>query len=637
MWTRTGNVVNKKIIYFFPFFILLFITPAAFADVSIETSVSNAHVQVGEELTLDIVISNANGAIQKPVFPPLDGFTAYSQGHAQEISIINGRSTSRSVFTYVLIPNSAGRKAIGPFEIPIGGKIFKAPAIDIDVLPATTPLSGGGGSSVTSGPVSSPPTRALPSGNVSNQDIFVKVWLDKDEVYVNEPATMTFTLYTRLSATYKGFDKEPVTTGFWIEDFPPEKTISKTEQILDGSRYVVADVRKIVLFPTESGAFTIDPGVLSATVEVRNQDFDSFFSYNIFGRRSLPPLGFTTQVVAKTIPTIPVSIVVKQLPAEGKPADFNGAVGNYRIESSIDKGEVEQGEPVTYRVKITGVGNINTLTPPAFPKLDDFKIYDSSSSTQLSKERLMVEGEKVTETVLVPKKSGTFTIPPLLFSYFDVKTGSYHSLKTFSHSLKVDPSAEPVAADESVSSGVQPASKEDVSFLARDIRFLKKIDSSEVAVEKALYQMPFYWFLNLALLLLWLGLGILSSRAQSGQGLRAFAFRRAHRVARAKLRATKHKLKKEKPEEFYTELSKAIHEYFSGKFEIPIYMVSIASIEEKTSGLEADPVLLNETKELFRTLDQVRFAKTGEELDKMKEIYDRADRVITNFERLKIK
>jgi hypothetical protein len=148
---------------------------------------------------------------------------------------------------------------------------------------------------------------------------------------------------------------------------------------------------------------------------------------------------------------------------------------------------------------------------------------------------------------------------------------------------------------------------------------------------------PFYWALNALLLILWLFAGFFASQAASGDGLKGLTFRRAHRVAHAKLRATKRNLKKGKPDEFYAELATAVTEYFAGKFDIPAYAVNAAAIEEKTAGLPVDPALLNETKELFRTLDQVRFAGAGSESGQMKEIYDKADRVLTNFERLKIK
>ena len=363
--------------YFYKFylascFLLLVSCKIAFAEVSIETSVSRSRLAVGEELTLDIIITNAQGGISRPTITSIDGFSSYSQGRSQEISIINGRTTSRNIFSYVLIANATGKKTIGPFEVDISGRNYKIAPVQVEVVPDTGYYPGSPSpSSSGQGPVYSPPSRALPSGDVSNQDIFVKAWLDKDEVYVNEPAVLTYTIYTRLSATYKGFDKEPVTTGFWVEDFPPEKTMKKTEQFFNGRRYVAADVRKAALFPTQAGVFTVDTGVISSTVEVRQQDdFDSFFSGNVFGRRgSAYPSFITTQIFQKTINPDKVVLTVKALPEQGRPASFSGAVGDYRIENSIDKKEVEEGNPVTHRVRIIGQCNINTLQTPSPSKL----------------------------------------------------------------------------------------------------------------------------------------------------------------------------------------------------------------------------------------------------------------------------
>ncbi|MBI3316168.1 MAG: BatD family protein, partial [Candidatus Omnitrophica bacterium] len=358
-------------------FLMLFMPLAGWAEVAIETSVDRARVAVGEELTLDIIITNAEGPISKPVISQIEGFASYSQGHSQELTIVNGKSSSRSIFSYVLMANSVGKKTIGPFEISIGGKLFKVGAVQVEVVPDGSNFPA---SAVSQGPVTAPPVRALPQGSVSSQDIFVKAWLDRDEVTVNEPAILTYTLYTRLSATYKGFEKEPSLTGFWVEDFPPEKTLKRTEQIFNNSRYVVADVRKIALFPTEPGVFTLDSGVIASTVEVSNQDdFDSFFSYNVFGgRRTAIRSPILREVVARSLPTDPVTLVAKTLPEAGKPASFKGAVGQYTVESSVDKSEIDQGNPITYRLKIAGQGNIHTLEPPTLPKIEGFKMYDSS-------------------------------------------------------------------------------------------------------------------------------------------------------------------------------------------------------------------------------------------------------------------
>ena len=67
----------------------LFAASVASAEVSIETSVSRSQIPIGEQLVLDIIVSNANGRIEQPRINSIEGFTSYSQGHSQELSIIN--------------------------------------------------------------------------------------------------------------------------------------------------------------------------------------------------------------------------------------------------------------------------------------------------------------------------------------------------------------------------------------------------------------------------------------------------------------------------------------------------------------------------------------------------------------------
>ena len=618
-------------------------TATVFAEVSIETSVSRSRVALGEELTLDVIISNAEGDISNPKISSIEGFNCYSQGRSQEISIINGHSSSRSIFSYVLIANAAGKKTIGPFEVSIGGKNFKIAPVEIEVI------SGGGGFSpqqtgnvFSQAPAaySAPPRAVSSPDSVSNQDIFVKVWLDKNEVFVNEPATMSYTIYTRLSATYKGFEKEPTTTGFWVEDFPPEKTIQKREEFLYGARYVVADVRKMALFPTQAGVFTINPGVLSTMVETRDQDdFDSFFSTNIFGRRSSAfPSSFMTQVFNKSILTEPLTLTVKALPEAGKPVDFSGAVGDYRIESSIDKKEVEEGTPVTLRVRISGKGNINTVQTPTVPKMDDFKIYDSSSSVKLSKDRLVVEGAKVTETVLVPKKAGSYVIPALSFSYFDPNSQNYKELKTDPQTLTVKPSTEEAPEPLSANTPVQPVEQETVEMVGKDIRFIKKTDDMKTSPAKPLYQNPIYWFLNVALLLVFLVLWFFSGRPVDGlKDLKGLRLRRSHRMARQKLKKAANLLKKGSDEEFYAELARAVYGYFSDKLNIPVQNVNLESIEEGLIEAAGERQTLSRIDAFFNEVAAGRFARIEKSEEEKREIYKTADEVITAFEKVKLK
>lgn len=631
----------------------MMLSSAAFAETSIEASVSRSRLAVGEELTLDIIVNGASGKISKPAFSPFDGFNSYSQGHSQEISIVNGQMSSRSIFTYILIANSEGKKKIGPFDVNIGGKNFKVPAVDVEVMsdpgpsgpaPGRSPLPTGP-SSGQMGTVYSPPPRALPGQDVSDQDIFVKAWVDKDEAFINEPVIMTYTIYTRLSATYKGFEKEPVTTGFWIEEFPPEKTPKRTEQLINGSRYVVADVRKIALFPTEAGVFTVDPGTLSTIVEVRNRDdFDSFFSSNIFGRRNVAfPSSFVTQVYSRPIPTDKVTLVVKALPEQGRPASFKGAVGEYSIDSSVDKKEVQAGDPVTFRVKVRGKGNLNTVQTPALTPIDGFKIYDSSSSANIAKDDMVVAGEKVTETVLVPKKAGEFTIPALKFSYFDPSARAYRELTTREHRLNVRPGTEP---DEPSSSGPssggsaftpEPFEKQDVSLVEKDIRYIKTADIGE-PYKGFVHRTLFYGALNFLLFALIGVLAWLLMRGDtSAEDRKISRLRSSHRTAKNRLRQAHALLKKGLYDEFCAEISRALYGYYADKLGLSDRNVTADLIAERLSEKEDASAIMGEIKQVFDAISMGRFGHVKKDAEAMKKIYELADRVITRFEKVKLK
>lgn len=601
----------------------------------IETAVSRSQLMVGEEMTLDIIISDATGAIKPPVFPTLDGFSSYSQGRSQEISFINGQQSSKYVFTYVLIAKSLGHKTIGPFQVNVGGKDYEVAAVQVEIVP--------GGVSAPAGNAPAPsalPSRAMPS-QVNNQDIFAKSWLDKDEVYVNEPAMLTYTLFTRLNATYKGFDTEPTTTGFWVEDFSSEKTAKRQEQIFNNSRYIVADVRKMALFPTEPGVFTIDTGTLSTNVEVRNQDdFDSFFSANVFGNRygRLPSV-LSTQVVPKLVPTEKVTLTVKALPDKGKPDNFTGAVGRYEIDSSIDKSQVEEGTPVTYKIRIFGQGNINTVDVPVLPKTENFKIYDSSSSVNIPKTRLVVEGEKVVETVIVPKNAGTFTVPALQFSFFDPQSEQYKQISTKPHTLVVTPSShkdeETVTTPTTVDGEVD---KKDVSPITKDIRYIKTQNNSPLLVSWQLHKNPLTWFLALLFLTASITFSVLSRmQLQSMKDARTHRLRRSHKVAKARLKTAESKMKQGSRDAFYAELSNALYGYFADKLGVSVQSVSREQIAADLDGSVEGCELYRKIDSLLNELAKGRYSSLQAGPEEMNSLYSQADDMITSYEKLKAK
>ena len=137
----------------------------------------------------------------------------------------------------------------------------------------------------------SPGTQPVPQDQTfvvspgTDDNIFVQAWVDRKTLYQNEQMLLTYSLYTRYDTRYEGFDKEPETSGFWIEEFPMGRDVPRETVRQNGKRYVKADVKKLALFPTAPGNYTIQPGTLKVSIREEPQGsnaFDEFFSDSFF-------------------------------------------------------------------------------------------------------------------------------------------------------------------------------------------------------------------------------------------------------------------------------------------------------------------------------------------------------------------
>ena len=169
-------------------------------------------------------------------------------------------------------------------------------------------------------------------------------------------------------------------------------------------------------------------GVIAQQV-ASDDPFDAFFNG-----------GSNYVEVKKNIVTPKLTINVKALP-DGKPANFSGGVGEFTISSSISTKELKTNDAVTIKLVISGTGNLKLVNTPevAFPK--DFEVYDPKIDNKFTLTREGLSGNKVIEYLAIPRHAGNFTIPPVEFSYFDLKSNSYKTIKTEAYNLKVEKGA----------------------------------------------------------------------------------------------------------------------------------------------------------------------------------------------------
>ncbi|MFH1287853.1 MAG: BatD family protein, partial [bacterium] len=407
-------------------------------DIFISASVDNNKVTLGELVVLTININGNVRSIPEPNLPQLKDFDVYSSGRSQNVSIINGKMSASTNFSYVLAPKKEGDFVIGPVEVSFKKKVYKTEPITIEVGPSSQKQD-----------IKSQRRSKTITGENKNRgkDIFIETDVNKKRAYFNEQITLTFKFYTKIRIFGEPEYIPPEKTGFWTEDLPPQYTYYENR---DGSQYLVTEI-KTALFPTTVGKLTIGPAALKYA---NNSDPFGFFSN-------------PRPIVLKTEP-----IIIDVLPLPGnKPSYFKGAVGIYNIDSEINTNEIQAGKPINYKIKIKGEGNIKAVGEPDLGVSNDFKIYPSGSSDNIRKINYKVQGDKIYEYYLIPKKEGKKIICGMNFTYFNPEIEEYVTLKTKDIPITVKPGAvEEITRENSLF----PSSfKEEVKLITKDIRPVK--------------------------------------------------------------------------------------------------------------------------------------------------------------------
>ncbi len=590
-------------------------------EVRVSATLSKRSVQVGEEVRLSIRVTGQSMNLQAPRLSQLDGFQTYYTGRASHISVVNGMTSANVEFSYTLIPQRAGRFTLSPVEVQSGQTVLRTEPLVIEV-------SGGQNQMAQtqvapqrvatqqparfSPPVTQPvdQDRAVSVSPGTDDNIFVQAWVDRKTLFQNEQMLLTYSLYTRYDTRYEGFDKEPETSGFWIEEFPMDRDVARETVRMNGKRYVKADVKKLALFPTAPGNYTIQPGSLKVSIREEQQGsnaFDEFFSDSFFTGGA-----FFARRQNRLLSPPPIQLVVKALPEKGKPASFQGAVGNFRLSATIDRDKVKQNEPVTLKMVIEGEGNIETITRPKVPALTGFKTYDSDTNSKLFQTENVIGGTKSFEVVFIPKEEGDSFVPPIEFSFFDPRQEKYVTLTTPNFPIQVEHSEQNFQMPQELAGNA--IFQKQVKSEGKDIRYINEKNPEAIpahAVDGA-YTILLGGDLSLFALLVVLWMKDRQDRLFS----KDHALRR-RKTARGTAAANINKLKKlahssrdEDTEIFFADLEKAMIQYITDKWNLSTHGVTRQDLAETlTAHFGAESAYLKDVLALYRLCDEFRFGK----------------------------
>ncbi|HSJ14358.1 MAG TPA: BatD family protein [Longimicrobiales bacterium] len=347
-------------------------------------------IAAGASTVLVITVETSGstpGEIPVPTLPAGLALGPISDFSQLQVAFPGGRrrTTRREV---VVVAQEPGRYRIPSVAVEVEGRTYTTPALDLTVTPAAA------GPGVRRD--GEPPVR-------------LRAWIDPDTLYVGEQllyrAEAAFPEALRLRQTRAPVFDPPATTGFWVYDLPDPVTVGL--RVSGNEMYEVQSFRQ-VLFPLRAGDHRIPPAGLRY----------EYRAGSIFSPES------------RQLATDPIAVHVRELPRSGRPADFDGAVGQFTITASISAPNTTVDDAVTLRVSVEGKGNIKALGRPMLPEIADVDIFPGADRVDVGFDGERVSGRKTFEWLLVSRAAGEHAVPAITFSWFDPQTGGYERAST---------------------------------------------------------------------------------------------------------------------------------------------------------------------------------------------------------------
>lgn len=603
----------RKVIFFL---LLILTTVHAWADNKATLTADAPDVVVSGDqfrLTFTVNTQKVKDFRAPSITKGFDVLMGPSRSQQSSTQIINGKVSSSSsiTYTYILMAGDAGTYTIPAASIEANGEKIFSNAVTIKVLPPDQSASGSKGSQKSGAQAGN----QAASGRITSNDLFITATASKTTVHEQEAILLTYKVYTLVNLRQL-FGKMPDLKGFHTQEIelPQQKTFSLEHY--KGRNYNTTVWSQYVLFPQQTGKLEIPSITFEGVVAIQtvsDDPFDAFFN------------GGGYQEVKKKIVTPKLTINVQPLPT--KPANFSGGVGEFTLASSINAKDVKTNDAVTIKLTISGSGNMKLISTPEVKFPEDFEVYDPKVTNNFEASRAGLSGTQTIEYLAIPRHAGNFTIPPVEFTYFDLKSNSYKTLKTEAYNINVakgQGNADQVIADFT--------NKENVKVLGQDIRFIKLGDTKLMPKGDVFFGTVGYYLWYIIPFVLFVGLVVFfRKQAAENANVAKVKTKKANKVATKRMKLAGKLLAENRKNEFYDEVLKALWGYISDKLSIPVSQLSKDNIEAELAKYGvADDVI----KDFINALNECEFARyaPGDENEAMDKVYTTSVEAISKME-----
>ncbi len=566
---------------------------------------------VGQTYAITFVLENGKGKIRVPQsYPGFEIIGGPSQ--SSNYSWVNGRSTSSISYTYYLQATKEG-----VFTIPKASVELKNESLTTKPLRVTVKK----GSAKSNNNTSSNRNRnthqqtTTDNGDWKEQvkkNLFVKMYVDKSNPYVGEQVTLYLKLFQRVQTFQTQVLEMPEFNGFWVKDFELKPTKWEKEEI-DGVWYNTMMINKYALFPQRAGDFKLSPIKLETVVQIKAKNSGRSVWEQFFGSYENKRFPFQSNGL---------TIKVKDLPIEGVPENFSGAVGKFKYSATIDSMNVETGSAITLKTKIVGTGNIMMIDAPNIVLPNEFEVYDPQEKEYISKKSTYINGSKKYDYLMIPNKPGDFQIDSIPFSYFDLTTKKYRTIYSDGFKISVRPSADYVEEKVVVSN------EEDA--LGSDIKNISSVYDLDYTEDKFINSYTFWTLWASPAFVFFLLLVGKNKIENYHPDLVARNRKKANKMALQKLKQASVFLKNNDKKSFYDELVRSLWNYVSMKLNMKAEDLSKEKIQEKLIAQNVSEHTADSFIELIDKSELVIYSPVEE--GEMQEDFDKAKEIFINVE-----
>ena len=594
-------------------FLIMILCQAAVIAQTFNASVSNTTVGVSDQFQISFTFSGQDINGIKSFTPPnFYNFMILSgPNESTSMQIINSSVSGSKTYSYYLQAKGMGKFTIQSASINYNGKIFKSNPVAITVVKGSPKQN----------------TQAQSNSTISNKEIgenlFVRAVADHDQAYMGQQVTVTYELYTRLGiASQMSVSKLPSYEGFWSEEITVPNNITFKTEVFNGKQYRVGILKKVALFPTQLGELSVTPFELNVPVQIQRRRqsgniFDDFFNDPFFN---------STQAVNYDAKSNTLRIKVLPLPNQNVPKSFNGAVGDYTINSQLDKTDTKTNQPVDLKINISGTGNIQLLNLPEVKLPTGLEQYEPKTTDQVNRTGA-INGSKTIDYLIVPRTTGKKEIPPVKFTYFNPSKHEYVTISTQPYTINV---AQGPASAQSLAG----YSKEDIKVIDQDIRYIKTSpgDISRIGSE-GIFGFGFWSSVFIPFVAL---VGLVSWKRKNDKlagNLQLLRYQRAEKIARTRFKTAKTLMEANNQEGFYSEISLALFGYLEDKLHISKAEISLDKVAEELNKKNVDGSLLLSLKNCTEKCEYARFAPSGNISTEMHEMYNEMTNVIIELEK----